>query len=242
MRAIRVASAALLGVGALVLSAPAALATDGGCRPASTVTSGLFGTVLIPPGQGAGALNAGSQALYPMLFTCAGLSAPAEPARAASGADDHGDGRANGRTDGHGDDQSGGRADSHESGSGTGHGNGHENGRGDDQTGGRTDDQTGDRTDGRTDNGGGSGGTDGGRTDGSGTDSDSDSDSDGGGTDSREELNPQPLPPSRGVQAGEGGSLGGFDLKEIGLGAALVVGAVGTAYRVSRGQAAEDGA
>ncbi|MFF7981652.1 hypothetical protein ACFZDK_21395 [Streptomyces sp. NPDC007901] len=226
MRAIRVASAALLGVGALVLSAPAAHATDGGCRAASTVTPGLFGTVLIPPGQGAGALNAGSQALYPMLFTCAGLSAPAEPARAASGSDDHGDGRTNGRTDGHGDDQSGDRADGHDS--GNGNGNGHESGRGDDQTGGRTDDQTGDRTDGGTDDSGG------GNTDGSGTD--------GGGTDSREELNPQPLPPSRGVQAGEGGSFGGLDLKEIGLGAALVVGAVGTAYRVSRRQATEDGA
>ncbi|MEU1345350.1 hypothetical protein [Streptomyces sp. NPDC005827] len=215
MRAIRVASAALLGVGALVLSAPAAHATDGGCRAATTVTSGLFGTVLIPPEQGAGALNSGSRALYPMLFTCAGLSAPAEPARAASG------------------------SDGHESGNGNDHGTSHENGRGDDQTGGRTDDQTGDRTDGRTDDGGGSSGTDGGRTEDSGTGSDSDSDS---GTNGREELNPQPLPPSRGVQAGEGGSFGGFDLKEIGLGAALVVGAVGTAYRVSRRPSAEDGA
>ncbi|MFG3288197.1 hypothetical protein ACGF3G_05235 [Streptomyces sp. NPDC048179] len=209
MRAIRVASAALLGVGALVLSAPAAHATDGGCRAATTVTSGLFGTVLIPPGQGAGALTTGSQALYPMLFTCAGLSAPAEPARAASGSDGHGDG----------------------------HENGHGNGRGDDQTSGRSDDQTDDRTDGRTDNDSGSSGTDSGRTDDSGSDTDS-----GGGTNGREELNPQPLPPSRGVQAGEGGSFGGFDLKEIGLGAALVVGAVGTAYRVSRRPSAEDGA
>lgn len=202
MRAIRVASAALLGAGALVLSAPAAHATDGGCRAASTVTSGLFGTVLIPPGQGAGALNTGSQALYPVLFTCAGLTAPAEPARAASGSDGHGEGR----------------TDGHESGSGNGNGNNHENGHGDDQTGGRTEDS------------------------GTGSDSDSDSGTDGGGTDGREELNPQPLPPSRGVQAGEGGSFAGFDLKEIGLGAALVVGAVGTAYRVSRRPSAEDGA
>ncbi|MFR9799685.1 hypothetical protein ACL02U_27890 [Streptomyces sp. MS06] len=78
MRAIRVASAALLGVGALSLAAPAAVATsdhdvtpfgfsvepstiaaggqvrlrlerdDGGCKGAATVTSGVFDTVTIP--------------------------------------------------------------------------------------------------------------------------------------------------------------------------------------------------
>ncbi|MFJ6386393.1 hypothetical protein ACIQJT_02165 [Streptomyces sp. NPDC091972] len=78
MRAIRVASAALLGVTALALCAPAAVAEgdtditpfgfsvvpstvapggqvalvlerDGGCRGTATVTSGLFDTVIIPP-------------------------------------------------------------------------------------------------------------------------------------------------------------------------------------------------
>ncbi|MFF1724100.1 hypothetical protein [Streptomyces sviceus] len=79
MRAIRVASAALLGVTALALSAPAAVATGdtditpfgfsvvpstiapggqvalllerdhGGCKGSATVTSGVFDTVTIPP-------------------------------------------------------------------------------------------------------------------------------------------------------------------------------------------------
>jgi hypothetical protein len=40
--------------------------------------------------------------------------------------------------------------------------------------------------------------------------------------------------PQRGVRAGEGGSLAGFDLKEIGLGAALVAGSAAAAYRLSR--------
>ncbi|MDQ1014538.1 hypothetical protein [Streptomyces afghaniensis] len=40
--------------------------------------------------------------------------------------------------------------------------------------------------------------------------------------------------PSKGVHAGEGGTLGGFDLKEIGLGAALIAGALGTAYHFAR--------
>ncbi|MFC8436514.1 hypothetical protein [Streptomyces sp. NPDC057253] len=53
---------------------------------------------------------------------------------------------------------------------------------------------------------------------------------------------PVPLYPGRGVQAGEGGSLAGFDLKEIGLGAALIAGSVGTAYYLSRRRGGEDGA
>ncbi|MFF7790270.1 hypothetical protein [Streptomyces sp. NPDC007991] len=40
--------------------------------------------------------------------------------------------------------------------------------------------------------------------------------------------------PSKGVHAGEGGALGGFDLKEFGLGAALIAGALGTAYHFAR--------
>jgi hypothetical protein len=52
---------------------------------------------------------------------------------------------------------------------------------------------------------------------------------------------PVPLNPHRGVQAGEGGSIAGFDLKEIGMGAALIAGSVGAAYYFSR-RRGEDGA
>jgi len=57
-------------------------------------------------------------------------------------------------------------------------------------------------------------------------------------------VNPTPVPvnPNRGVQAGEGGSLAGFDLKEIGMGAALIAGSVGAAYHFSRRRDDEDGA
>ncbi|MFJ8591688.1 hypothetical protein [Streptomyces sp. NPDC093598] len=40
--------------------------------------------------------------------------------------------------------------------------------------------------------------------------------------------------PQKGVHAGEGGTLAGFDLKEIGLGAALIAGSLGVAYHFSR--------
>ncbi|MEU7719039.1 hypothetical protein [Streptomyces tibetensis] len=40
--------------------------------------------------------------------------------------------------------------------------------------------------------------------------------------------------PDKGVRAGEGGTLAGFDLKEIGLGAALIAGSLGVAYHFSR--------
>ncbi|MDQ1050345.1 hypothetical protein [Streptomyces sp. V4I2] len=53
---------------------------------------------------------------------------------------------------------------------------------------------------------------------------------------------PVPVHPSRGVHAGEGGSFAGFDLKEIGLGAALIAGSVGAAYHFSRRRTDEDGA
>ncbi|MFJ2606451.1 hypothetical protein ACIQOU_10625 [Streptomyces sp. NPDC091279] len=48
--------------------------------------------------------------------------------------------------------------------------------------------------------------------------------------------------PYRGVHAGEGGSVAGFDLKELGLGAALVAGSVGAAYHFSRRRSGEDSA
>ncbi len=46
----------------------------------------------------------------------------------------------------------------------------------------------------------------------------------------------------KGVHAGEGGSIAGFDLKELGLGAALIAGAMGAAYHFSRRRSTEDGA
>ncbi|WP_030598193.1 hypothetical protein [Streptomyces fulvoviolaceus] len=55
-------------------------------------------------------------------------------------------------------------------------------------------------------------------------------------------TNPAPVNPNRGVHAGEGGSFAGFDLKEIGLGAALIVGSIGAAYHLSRRRTGEDGA
>jgi hypothetical protein len=52
----------------------------------------------------------------------------------------------------------------------------------------------------------------------------------------------EPVTPQRGVHAGGGGSFAGFDLQEIGLGAALVAGSLGAAYRISRRHPDEDGA
>ncbi|MGW0610630.1 hypothetical protein [Streptomyces sp. NPDC002788] len=44
----------------------------------------------------------------------------------------------------------------------------------------------------------------------------------------------------KGVHAGEGGTIAGFDLKEIGLGAALIAGSLGAAYHFSRRRTDED--
>ncbi|GAA3208785.1 hypothetical protein MTQ10_28040 [Streptomyces sp. XM83C] len=62
---------------------------------------------------------------------------------------------------------------------------------------------------------------------------------DGGG---RTNPTPAPYPVPRGVHAGEGGSAGGFDAKEIGLGAALVAGSVGVAWHLARRRDGQDGA
>jgi hypothetical protein len=51
---------------------------------------------------------------------------------------------------------------------------------------------------------------------------------------------PEPRHP-KGVHAGEGGSIAGFDVKQIGLGLALVAGSVGAAHRLSRRRSGEDG-
>lgn len=52
---------------------------------------------------------------------------------------------------------------------------------------------------------------------------------------------PVPYPVPRGVHAGEGGSVAGFDLRKIGLGAALIAGSVGAAHHFSRRRTGEDG-
>ncbi|MEV6759989.1 hypothetical protein AB0N16_04910 [Streptomyces sp. NPDC051105] len=257
MHAIRLASAALLGVGALVLGAPAALTDDradggrdsgrsasfgvhvtpstvsaggrvslrlnrdDGCRGAATVSSDVFDTVRIPAGRDSAAAtvhrDARTQASYRVTFDCDGTSGSTELSIAGNRSEGHGDGGTDSRADGQSEGHTDGRTD------------GQSEGRTDSPTDEQADDQFDDRTDERAD----------GRTDGGtdvGADGQSDSRSDG-----RAELNPQPLPPDRGVRAGAGGSVGGFDPKEIGLGAALVVGSVGTAYRIARRRTGEGG-
>ncbi|ANH94644.1 hypothetical protein ACFUCQ_32095 [Streptomyces sp. NPDC057197] len=44
-----------------------------------------------------------------------------------------------------------------------------------------------------------------------------------------------------GVRAGGGGTVAGFDLKEVGMGTALIAGSVGTAYYLSRRRTGEEG-
>ncbi|MEU1571115.1 hypothetical protein ABZ519_08075 [Streptomyces collinus] len=46
--------------------------------------------------------------------------------------------------------------------------------------------------------------------------------------------------PHKGAHAGEGGTIAGFDLKEIGLGAALIAGSLGVAYHFARRRTDED--
>ncbi|WP_406375403.1 hypothetical protein OG788_37305 [Streptomyces sp. NBC_00647] len=174
MRAIRVASAALLGVTALTFTAPAAFAgdgdshnitpfafsvqpstvsaggqvslllkRDGGCKGNATVTSGVFDTVTIPPGQSSATAmvdwDARPGAVYDVTFSCGGASGSTGLTIA------------------------GGRP-----------------------------------------------------------------------------VTPTPVPLQRGVRAGVGGSAGGFDLKEIGMGAALIAGSVGAAWYMSRRRTSSD--
>ncbi|MGW2959243.1 hypothetical protein ACWDGI_12260 [Streptomyces sp. NPDC001220] len=266
MHAIRLAPAALLGVGALVLGAPAALTDDQGdggrdsgrqtsfgvhvtpstvsaggrvslqlnrdenCRGAATVTSDAFDTVRIPEGRDSVAAtvdrDARSQTSYRVTFDCDGARGSTQLSIAGSQSTEHGDGgtggrsegRTDGRTDSQPDDRTDSQSDSHTGARTDAQSDEHTDSQSDSHTGAHTDAQPDDRTDGGAD---------------SGVDS---------GVGGREELNPQPLPPDRGVRAGAGGSVDGFDLKEIGLGAALVVGSVGTAYRIARRRAGEGGA
>ncbi|WP_330309183.1 MULTISPECIES: hypothetical protein [unclassified Streptomyces] len=62
----------------------------------------------------------------------------------------------------------------------------------------------------------------------------------GTGTGRSDDLSPVQVPAQQGVRAGVGGSVGGFDVKAIGLGAALVGGSVGVAWYMSRRCGASD--
>ncbi|MFE2532232.1 hypothetical protein [Streptomyces sp. NPDC059371] len=173
MRAIRVASAALLGVTALTFAAPAALAGDGDhglhpfafsvqpstvapggqvslllkrdgqCRGTATVTSGVFDTVSIPPGQSSASAtvdwDARPGAVYDVTFSCGGASGSTGLTIAG-----------------------------------------------------------------------------------------------------RRPVTPTPVPLQRGVRAGVGGGAGGFDLKQIGMGTALIAGSVGAAWYLSRRRTSSD--
>ncbi|GGR84669.1 lipoprotein [Streptomyces humidus] len=55
------------------------------------------------------------------------------------------------------------------------------------------------------------------------------------------DVTPAPYPVPSGVHAGQGGSAAGFDLRETGLGAALIAGSVAAAYRFARRRGEEDG-
>ncbi|MFE0867767.1 hypothetical protein [Streptomyces rochei] len=52
----------------------------------------------------------------------------------------------------------------------------------------------------------------------------------------------EPRHPEKGVHAGEGGSVAGLDVKEIGLGSLLIAGSVGAAWHLSRRRSGEDAA
>ncbi|MGW0822869.1 hypothetical protein [Streptomyces sp. NPDC002845] len=56
----------------------------------------------------------------------------------------------------------------------------------------------------------------------------------------RPTQHPTRTPVPRGVKAGVGSGSDGFDLKEIGLGAALIAGSLGVAYRFSRRRTTDD--
>ncbi|MFJ9348527.1 hypothetical protein [Streptomyces sp. NPDC101237] len=238
MHAIRLASAALLGIGALVLGAPAALTDDEGHGDSDAGRQASFGVRVTPSTVSAG----GRISLQVSRDeTCRGAATVSsdvfDTVRIPQGRDSvaatvHPDARS--RTSYRVTvDCDGTRGSTQLSIAGT-------------QSSGRADDGTGVRADGRTD--GGTGGQSGVHT-GSRTDGAADNGSDsltGGGADSGADgltgSGTQPFQPDRGVRAGAGGSVDGFDVREIGLGALLVTASVGTAYRIARRRAGEDGA
>ncbi|MFF4894774.1 hypothetical protein [Streptomyces sp. NPDC001068] len=224
MHAIRLASAALLGIGALVLGAPAALTDDQGDGGRDGGREASFGVHVTPSTVSAGgrvslqvdrdercrgAATVTSDAFGTVRIPEGRDSAAATIDRNARSQTSY---RVTVDCDG-----TTGSTEFSIAGS---------------QSAGREDGGTGGRSDGRTDAGGdlSDGVADGG------ADGDTDGDDDG-----QSGLGRQPLP-DRGVQAGTGGSVDGFDLQEIGLGAVFVVGSVGTAYRIARRRDGADGA
>ncbi|MFE3166990.1 hypothetical protein [Streptomyces sp. NPDC059224] len=217
MHAIRLASAALLGIGALVLGAPAALTDDKADGGGDSGRQASFGVHVTPSTVSAGGrvslrLDRGERCRGAATIT----SDVFDTVRIPEGRDTVAatvDRDARSRTSYRVTVDCDGRTGSAElsiAGSQSA-GDGHSG------TDGQSGDHTGDRSDEQPDGGADS------------------------GVDGRTELNPQPLPPDRGVRAGAGGSVDGFDLQEIGLGAALVMGSVGTAYRIARRRAGETG-
>ncbi|AZS83587.1 hypothetical protein AB0465_05320 [Streptomyces griseoviridis] len=202
MRAIRVATAALFGVGALALSAPAALANGGdhsapfgfgvqpstiaaggqltlrldrdrgGCKGPARVSSGVFDTVTIEPGRSSVTTTVDWDARANAEYQVTFMCDGMNGSTAVTIA--------------------GGRGD-------------HDRGDHDRGDHGRDDYGRGDHDRG-----------------------------DHGRDDYRDPYY------NRGVHAGEGGSVAGFDLKELGLGAALIAGSVGAAYHFSRRRSGED--
>jgi len=214
MRAIRVASAALLGLTALTFTAPSAFAGDGddhnitpfgySVQPSTITAGGRLSLLLKRDGGCNGTVRISSGVFDTVTIPSGRSSATATIDRDArqgavyevtffcDGVSGHtnltiGTGRS--------DDSGTGRSDD-----GTG--------RSDDSGTGRSDDGTGR--------------------------------SDDSGTGRSDDLTPLDVPAQRGVRAGVGGSVGGFDVKEIGLGAALVGGSVGVAWYMSRRRAASD--
>ncbi|MEV6026809.1 hypothetical protein [Streptomyces sp. NPDC052036] len=230
MRAIRVASVALLGVTALACTAPGSVGGGGGnvnsfgydlqptrigpgehvnlpirgCEDNATVFSDAFDTVTIPKGRSYATAtvnrNARPGADYDVTFQCGRQSGHKRLAIAAGSKNERRDSGGGGGGGGGGGFFGGGG-----NGGGGGGGGGDYGGGGGFFGGGG--------------NGGGGGGGGWGGGNGGG----------GGGNYGQ-----------HGVHAGAGGSIASFDPKEIGIGAALITGALGTAWYLSRRRTAQD--
>ncbi|MGW3498242.1 hypothetical protein [Streptomyces sp. NPDC001020] len=234
MRAIRAASVALLGLTALACTAPASAAQGGGVGGITPSGTGLRPTAIDTGGRAAPSArgchdNAGTSS---GTFETVAVSKGQDSARAVvssvarpgnryevsfrcGGERNHTDlmiADSNGND--RGDNGFGGQGNGNGRGNTLFGGQGNGNGRGDSLFGGRG------NGNGRGDNQYGGGGGGNGR----------------GGNDSRD----RPDYEQHGVRAGAGGSIGGFDLKKIGLGAALIAAPLGAAWRMSRRRTADD--
>ncbi|WP_053659604.1 hypothetical protein [Streptomyces sp. MMG1121] len=273
MRAIRVASSALLGVGVLALTVPVLtpavagddghdvtplgfrlapssitaggkvnlrLDRDGGCRGTATVSSGVFDTVRIPPERSSATAvvdrDAKPEAAYSVTYRCDGVSGSTDLTIAdghGDGRSDSGnDGRSNSRNDSGNDSRSNSGNDSRSDSGNNGRSNSGNDSGNDGRSNSRSDSGNDGRSDSRSDSGNDS------RSD----DQYPDQSRDSSRGESRDQSPDEPFQSAQhGVRAGAGGSIAGFDLKEIGLGAALIAGSLGTAYHFARRRADEDG-